>query len=146
MILPKGRSGLARRLDEIMADDLAVSVRARRLLDELREEWAGIDQRIKTYDDEFTTLTREDAQVRRLATIPGIGPINATAPVAAVGDGSAFAKGRDRTAWLGLTPRQHSTRGKTKMLGISKRGNCYLRTQLLHGARAALPHLTCAFH
>ena len=56
----------------------------------------------------------------------------------AVGDGSAFAKGRDLAAWLGLTPRQHSTGGKTKLLGISKRGNKYLRTQLIHGARAAL--------
>ena len=66
--------------------------------------------------------------------------INATALLAAVGDGSAFAKGRDLAAWLGLTPRQHSTGGKTKLLGISKRGNKYLRTQLIHGARAALTH------
>jgi len=66
--------------------------------------------------------------------------INATALLAAVGDGSAFAKGRDLAAWLGLTPRQHSTGGKTKLFGISRRGNKYLRTQLLHGARAALAH------
>jgi transposase len=141
LILPKGRSALARRLDELMAAGLALSARADRLLEDLREEWAGIDQRIKAYDDEFASLTREDAQARRLATIPGIGAINATALLAAVGDGSAFAKGRDLAAWLGLTPRQHSTGGKTKMLGISKRGNRYLRKQLIHGARAALPHL-----
>jgi transposase len=61
--------------------------------------------------------------------------------LAAIGDGSAFAKGRDLAAWLGLTPRQHSTGGKTKLLGISKRGNGYLRKQLIHGARAAMPHL-----
>jgi transposase len=66
--------------------------------------------------------------------------INATAPLAAVGDGTAFAKGRDLGAGLGLTPRQHSTGGETKLLGISKRGNKYLRTQLIHGARAALVH------
>ena len=66
--------------------------------------------------------------------------INATALLAAVGDASAFAKGRDLAAWLGLTPRQHSTGGKTKLLGISKRGNKYLRTQLIHGARAAMVH------
>lgn len=77
---------------------------------------------------------------RRLATIPGIGVINATALLAAVGDASAFAKGRDLAAWLGLTPRQHSTGGKTKLLGISKRGNKYLRSQLIHGARAAMTH------
>jgi transposase len=111
------------------------------LLEDLREEWEGIDQRIKAYDDELAALTREDPQARRLATIPGIGAINATGLLAAVGDGSAFAKGRDLAAWLGLTPRQHSTGGKTKMLGISKRGNGYLRKQLIHGARAALPHL-----
>ena len=75
-----------------------------------------------------------------MATIPGVGVINATALLAAVGDASAFAKGRDLAAWLGLTPRQHSTGGKTKLLGISKRGNRYLRTQLIHGARAAMTH------
>ena len=68
--------------------------------------------------------------------------INATALVAAVGDASAFAKGRDLAAWLGLTARQHSTGGKTRLLGISKRGNRYLRTQLIHGARAAMAHFS----
>jgi transposase len=72
--------------------------------------------------------------------------INATALLAAVGDGSAFAKGRDLAAWLGLTPRQHSTNGKTKLLGISTRGNKYLRTQLIHGARAALGALCQDVH
>jgi transposase len=141
MILPKGRVALMRRLDELMGGGLSVSARARRLLEDLREEWEGIDQRIKAYDDELAALTREDPQARRLATIPGIGAINATGLLAAVGDGSAFAKGRDLAAWLGLTPRQHSTGGKTKLLGITKRGNGYLRKQLIHGARAAMPHL-----
>ena len=100
----------------------------------------SLDRRIKAYDDELVALTREDELARRLATIPGIGVINATALLAAVGDASAFAKGRDLAAWLGLTPRQHSTGGKTKLLGISKRGNKYLRTQLIHGARAAMVH------
>ena len=76
-----------------------------------------------------------------LCTIPGVGAINATALLAAVGDGSAFARGRDLAAWLGLTPRQHSTGGKTKMLGISKRRNRHLRKQHIHGARAAMPNL-----
>jgi transposase len=129
IILPKGRINLMRRLDDLMAGDPAVSARTATLLADLRDEWAVIDQRVKVYDDELAALTREDAQARRLATIPG------------VGDGSAFAKGRDLAAWLGLTPRQHSTGGKTKLLGISKRGNGYLRKQLIHGARAAMPHL-----
>lgn len=141
IILPNGRINLMRRLDDLMAGDPAVSARTATLLADLRDEWAVIDQRVKVYDDELAALTREDAQARRLATIPGIGVINATALLAAVGDGSAFAKGRDLAAWLGLTPRQHSTGGKTKLLGISKRGNGYLRKQLIHGARAAMPHL-----
>ena len=141
IILPKGRINLMRRLEDLMAGDPAVSVRTAALLADLRDEWAGLDQRVKAYDDELAALTREDVQARRLATIPGIGVINATALLAAIGDGSAFAKGRDLAAWLGLTPRQHSTGGKTKLLGISKRGNGYLRKQLIHGARAAMPHL-----
>jgi len=130
-----------RRLDEIGVEGLTVSPRTRVLIEDLREECLALDQRIKAYDDEFAHLAREDAQARRLSGIPGVGVINATALLAAVGDGSAFARGRDLASWLGLTPRQHSTGGKTKMLGISKRGNRYLRKQLIHGARAALPHL-----
>ena len=139
--LAKGRTNLMRRLEEIGIDELAVSPRTRKLLKDFREEWSELDERIKAYDEEFAVMTRTEAQARRLATIPGVGVINATALVAAVGDASAFAKGRDLAAWLGLTPRQHSTGGKTKMLGISKRGNRYLRKQLIHGARAAMPHL-----
>jgi len=139
--VPKGRAVIVKRLQELLTNGLAVSDRARQLLEDLHEECADLTRRIKAYDEEFLAITRTDPQAKRLATIPGIGSINASALVAAVGDASAFAKGRDLAAWLGLTPRQHSTGGKTKMLGISKRGNKYLRKQLIHGARAALPHL-----
>jgi transposase len=141
VIRPKGRAVLARRMDEIMSGESGIGVRARRLLEELREEWSDLDRRIKAYDDELAAVARNNAQARRLSTIPGIGAINATALLAAVGDGGAYAKGRDLAAWLGLTPRQHSTGGRTRLLGISKRGNRYLRKQLIHGARAAMPHL-----
>jgi transposase len=114
-----------------MAGELPISPRVIRSLQDLREEWESLDERLRAYDDELAALTRENQQARQLATIPGIGVINATALLAAIGDGSAFAKGRDLAAWLGLTPRQHSTGGRTKLLGISKRGNKYLRTQLL---------------
>ena len=140
IILPKRRAPLVQRLDELMSGEMSISVRAVRLLGDLRDEWASLDRRIRAYDDELAALTRDDAQARALATIPGIGVINATALLAAVGDASAFAKGRDLAAWLGLTPRQHSTGGKTRLLGISKRGNRYLRVQLIHGARAAMAH------
>lgn len=79
-----------------------------------------------------------------MTSIPGVGVLNATALVAAVGNASGFAKARDLGAWLGLVPRQHTTGGKARLLGISKRGNTYLRTLLIHGARAALPSLSQA--
>ena len=119
VILPKRRAPLRHRLHELMAGELPISPRVIRLLEDLRDEWASLDERIRAYDDELAVLTRENQQARQLATIPGIGVINATALLAAVGDGSAFAKGRDLAAWLGLTPRQHSTGGRTKLLGIS---------------------------
>ena len=86
-------------------------------------------------------MARQDEAARRLTTIPGIGAINATALAAAVGDGASFERGRDMAAWLGLTPRQRTTGGKPRLLGISKRGNRYLRKNLIHGARAVLPYL-----
>jgi len=138
VILPKRKAPLRLRLDELTTDGLAISPRMLRLLEDLRDEWRALDRRIKAYDEELAVLTRDNELARRLASIPGIGVINATALVAAVGDASAFARGRDLAAWLGLTPRQHSTGGKTRLLGISKRGSKYLRTQLIHGARAAL--------
>ena len=82
---------------------------------------------------------RSDVTARRLLTIPGIGTLNATALVAAVGNAADFARGRDLAAWLGLVPRQATTGGRPRLLGITKRGNKYLRKMLIHGARAALP-------
>jgi transposase len=86
-------------------------------------------------------MARDDEAARRLVKIPGIGTINATALVAAIGDATAFKRGRDMAAWLGLVPRQMTTGGRPRLLGISKRGNRYLRKNLIHGARAVLPYL-----
>ena len=82
----------------------------------MRSEWAELDRRIGAFDDEFAARAKADDAARRLATIPGIGPLNATALAAAVGDGAAFARGRDLAAWLGLVPRQATTGGKPKLL------------------------------
>jgi transposase len=84
---------------------------------------------------------KENKEARQLTTIPGFGAIVASALVAAVGRAESFDRGRDLAAWLGLVPRQFTTGGKPKLLGISKRGNKYLRRQLIHGARAALPYV-----
>jgi transposase len=85
---------------------------------------------------EVNQIASSDAACRRLRQIPGIGPLIATAIVAAIGNGAAFHKGREFAAWMGLVPKQHSTGGKSKLLGISKRGNQYLRKILIHGARS----------
>ncbi|TWB67813.1 transposase [Nitrospirillum amazonense] len=138
----QGRRKLEKELPGILADEaLGLSPRIRQLVSDLREEWQGLDHRIAAFDTEFVAQARNDETVRRLISVPGIGSINATALVAAVGDGRAFARGRDMAAWLGLVPRQMTTGGKPKLLGISKRGNRYLRKNLIHGARAVLPLL-----
>ena len=113
----------------------------RLLLDDMLDQWRGLDRRIAALDDEFAEMARNDPAARRLATIPGVGVLNATALVAAIGDGRTFSRGRDLSAWLGLVPRQATTGGKPKLLGITKRGSKYLRKLIIQGARAALPSL-----
>ena len=142
--IAKGRRNLERELDAMLCEEkgLAVSLRLRKLIEDMREEWRVLDRRIAAFDDEFASRAKNDERARRLATIPGIGMLNATALSAAIGDGRTFARGRDLAAWLGLVPRQITTGGKPRLVGISKRGNCYLRKLLIHGARAALPTLS----
>ncbi len=140
--VPQRRRVLEGRLPGILADEQnGLSSRVRHLIEDMRTEWRELDRRIDEFDVELIATARDDGACRRMCEIPGIGALNATALVAAVGNGAAFSKGRDMAAWLGLVPRQHSTGGKPRLLGISKRGNTYLRTLLIHGARAALPHL-----
>jgi transposase len=142
VIIAQGRRKLEKEVRELLGGDTSgLSTRIRALVGDLVDEWTRLDERIAAFDAEFVALARSDETTRRLATVPGIGPLNATALVATVGDASAFAKGRDMAAWLGLVPRQATTGGKPRLLGISKRGNRYLRKNLVHGARAVLPRL-----
>ena len=142
IVAPKGRKALEEEL-AVFADEEhgALSGRIRLLVEDLRAEWRQLDKRIAAFDAEFANMAKSDDAARRLATIPGIGVINATALVAALGDARSFSRGRDLSAWLGLTPRQATTGGKPRLLGISKRGNRYLRANLIHGARAVLPRI-----
>lgn len=142
IVVARGRRKLEDAL-VVFADenDLRLSPRIRVLIEDLRAEWRSLDERIAAFDTEFVRMAREDETARRLSTIPGIGVINATALTAADGDARSFRRGRDLAAWLGLTPRQATTGGKPRLLGISKRGNRYLRANLIHGARAVLPHI-----
>ena len=136
IVVAQGRRCLLDRLAAVSAaaGDSGLGERVRRLLDEMLDQWRALD-------DEFAEMARRDPAARRLATIPGIGVLNATALVAAIGDGHAFSRGRDLSAWLGLVPRQATTGGKAKLLGITKRGSKYLRKLIIQGARAALPTL-----
>jgi transposase len=143
IVAPQGRRKLEEQLSTFADEDgvEALSLRIRVLIEDLRTEWRALDERIAAFDAEFIRMARNDETTRRLATIPGIGTINATALAAAVGNARVFRRGRDIAAWLGLTPRQMTTGGKPRLLGISKRGNRYLRKNLIHGARAVLPYL-----
>ena len=108
------------------------------MLSDMAMELATINGRVDAIDAEIKGLAKADADMQRLMEIPGIGPTIASALVAAVGTGSSFAKGRDLAAWLGLVPRQITTGGKAKLIGISKHGNRYLRKLFIHGARTVL--------
>ena len=112
------------------------------LVTELRDEWRLLDKKIGALNAESVALAKQNSAMRRLTTIPGIGVLNATALVAAIGDAGSFKNARDLGAWLGLVPRQFTTGGKARLLGITKRGNTYLRTLLVHGARAAMDTLS----
>ncbi|KTR04541.1 transposase [Aureimonas ureilytica] len=141
IVIAKGRRKLALGLDQRFAGEMAIGSRVKVLIDDMRSQWRALDARIGAFDAEFADLARQDASMTLLSAIPGIGPLNATTFVASVGKGEAFGRGRDLAAWLGLVPRQMTTGGKPRLLGISKRGNGYLRKMLIHGARAALPTL-----
>jgi transposase len=108
----------------------------RRLLSDLWDDLKYLDQRITALDQEIRTLAQQDPVTQRLQQLRGIGPLIATALVATVGKAEQFRNGRQMAASLGLTPGQHSSGGKERLLGITKRGDAYLRTLLIHGARS----------
>ena len=130
---------LRQHLPTVLEDaEQNLSPRLRWLLDRLGQEWKQIEIDITAITEAIERISNEDARCRRLRQIPGFGPLVSTATVAAIGNGAAFRRGRDFAAWLGVVPRQCSSGGKQKLLGISKRGNIYLRRMLIHGARAVL--------
>ena len=108
------------------------------LIGDLSDDWRRLDARVEDVTAEIEDLAKADPACQRLMTVPGIGPIISSAMVAAIGDGAAFSKGRDFAAWLGLVPRQISTGDRTILGRISKRGNRYLRTLFVQGARTLL--------
>jgi transposase len=139
MVLPRGVGSLRRRLPALLEDaENGLSTFFRRLLAEGYQQLRALDEHIATYDTEVVQHSRQDDACQRLRTIPGFGPIVASVFHSQVGDGQAYRRGRDVSAAMGLVPRQHSSGGKTVLLGISKRGDRQLRSLLVHGARAVV--------
>jgi transposase len=142
LVVPLGRELFARRLPKILEDaENGVSIRIRELLARLRRRWLALDEELTSITLEITQVADDSELCRRARTVPGVGPIVSTALIAAVGNGAAFTRARDMSAWLGLVPKQYSTGGKSTLGGISKRGNAYLRMMVIQGARALLIHM-----
>ena len=141
LTLSKGRRHLEQALPRILEDaELKLSGMFRVLLAQLKLELEQLGSRIEEMDVEIQQEAHENEACQRLTAIPGVGPVTATALIAAIGNGSTFEKGRDLSAWMGIVPWEYSTGGKQKLLGISKRGNKYLRRLFVQGARSVLQH------
>jgi transposase len=137
--IPVGISHIAKDVPKIIEDgghDLPGSFQ--QLIGRLVGHFKELDKQVDELEGQIKQWHRENEDSCRLAEIPGIGPITASALAASVGDAKSFKNGRQLAAWLGLVPRQHSTGGKSTLLGISKRGDSYLRTLLIHGARSVV--------
>ena len=142
IVMQTGISHLMKELPLIIEDaENELSELARRAFAGLYEELREVTVNIEEHDRKLKSIANSHSVCARLMTMTGIGPVIATAMYAAIGNGSQFSSGRHLSAWLGLVPRQHSTGDKTQLFGITKRGNTYLRTQLINGARAALRHI-----
>jgi transposase len=139
IVIPQGISSMVKRMPDILEDaknDLPGTMR--RLLGRLNDHFKELNRQVEELELQIKLWHKENELSRKLEAIPGIGPITASAIVATVGEATEFKNGRQMAAWMGLVPRQHSSGGKQNLLGISKRGDVYLRTLLIHGARAVV--------
>ena len=139
IIIPQGIANISKQLPEILEDgENGLPGTFRRLIERLGDHLKELDRQVQELEAQIQTWHRENESSKKLAQIPGIGPITASALIASIGDAKSFENGRQLAAWLGLVPRQNSSGGKQTLLGISKRGDTYLRTLLIHGARAVI--------
>ncbi len=139
IVMPQGIHSIMKRMPEILEDsENNLPGMMRTLLERLTENLKEMNRQVEELEKQIVLWHRENEASRRLAEISGIGPITASAIVATVGRAKEFKNGRQLAAWMGLVPRQHSSGGKQNLLGISKRGDTYLRTLLIHGARAVI--------
>lgn len=141
IIVPKGAGKIHAIIPSILEDaENGLTDLFRSLLHRAYAQLQELNEHIKHYDNTLQTIARQDKAAQRLQSIPGFGPVISSVFASAVGDGKAFNCGRDVSAFIGLVPRQHSSGDKPVLLGISKRGNRYLRGLLIHGARSVIKH------
>lgn len=141
IVIPQGIRSIMKQVPEILEDgENGLPGTMRNLIERLTENLKEMNRQAKELEAQIQLWHRENEASRKLAEIPGLGPITASAIVATVGDAREFKNGRQLAAWMGLVPRQHSSGGKQNLLGISKRGDTYLRTLMIHGARAVIRH------
>ena len=139
IVIPKGIAHVRKAIPEILEDaENSLTPIFRELLSGLYEEMVHLEKRIDTLEQKLQSISLQNKDCQRLLTIPGVGLLTATAMVAAVSDINVFKNGRELAAWLGLVPKQHSTGGKPTLMGISKRGDNYLRMLLIHGGRTVV--------
>jgi transposase len=139
IVIPKGIASITKQVPEILEDgENGLPGAMRNLIDRLTENLKEMGRQVKELEAQIQKWHREHEASRKLAEIPGLGPITASAIVATVGDAREFKNGRQLAAWMGLVPKQNSSGGKQNLLGISKRGDTYLRTLMIHGARAVI--------
>jgi transposase len=140
IVLPQGPWRLVAQAPAAIAEADLTDL-ARGIFKDLLDQLSDLDDRLKKLDQRLAAICRSNDACRRLATLPGVGPVIATALVSAIDDGRHFQSGRELSAWIGLTPRQYTTGGKPRLGGIGRRANHYLRRQLIHGARAVVCRL-----
>ena len=139
LVIPKGVRHVAAKLPDILEDaENGLPASSRALFARLLAHFTELGRHVGELEQQIKAWHRQSEASRRLEAIPGVGPLTASALLASIGDAQSFANGRQLAAWLGLVPRQDSSGGKTTLLGISKRGDVYLRTLLIHGARSVL--------
>ena len=139
IVMPKGARFIAQQMPGILEDgENGLPHRSRELFAQLLAHFRDLDRQMDELGRQIKEWHRQSEQSRRLEKIPGLGPLSASGVVASIGDAKTFRNGRQFAAWLGLVPRQKSSGGKDQLLGISKRGDTYLRTLLIHGARSVL--------
>jgi transposase len=138
LIAPKGISNVARRIPELVEAATTLPTSMRQLIDRLLENMEVLDRQVKELEAQIKAWHEGSDLSRKLTAIPGVGPLVASALLASIADARSFKNGRQVAAWLGLVPKQDSSGGKPRLLGMSKRGDVYLRTLLIHGARSAI--------